>query len=151
MSKEVFLETKKLSEFTTIAIDEFEKVINMDGYTPYSGDWHWPTNNSCVVCIAGGVMAGLFDVKPTEYMKPDGFSDRNVQKRLKCVEIIRLGKFSEVAERLGVKWPRNLNFKRIEPLSCNLFNDFESAKDLINGFRDRIIPEMIEIEKEIGV
>ena len=152
MSKEVFLNTKKLSEFTTIAIDEFEKVINMDGYFPNSNIWHYydEEENYCAVCIGGAVMAGLFDAKYDENKIPESFV-KNVRHRLKYVENIRRGKFSEVAECLGVKWPLNVKFNRIEPHPHKQFNGPEFAKKLINDFRDRIIPEMIEIEKEIGV
>lgn len=148
MSKEIFMNTKKLSEFTEVVINEAEKIFELEKYVPNSVVWHAPQiDGTCEICLAGACFVGFFDSKPRQSITLDSFPVE-VKNRLKAADYLRLGLWDYVVRDLGIPHPEDDIFKHIEgPNRDGGFYGLENAQKFIADFKNRIIPEMKKAEE----
>lgn len=85
----------KPSALIRLALDDLRKVERDARYAVDMGYWHTGTwepehNNTCMVCLAGAVMAGTLGADPTQVRYPDCYS-LETEARLESLDCFRVG------------------------------------------------------------
>lgn len=90
----------KLSDLILVALDDLEKVENDERYT-VNMDWWHRSGDTCLVCLAGSVMAKSLDVSPDCTRFPNDFDDKT-EAKLDALNWARVGDVSYALYHLDV-------------------------------------------------
>ena len=73
--------------------------LDPNTYRPRSQEWHTATEEGpCEICLAGGLIAGTFNVSPNRTMFPYMFS-ADTERKLEALDYMRLGKWARGLHR----------------------------------------------------
>ena len=100
----------KLSDLIEVALRDLEAVENDERYTVNMDWWHRP-GDTCLVCLAGSVMAKSLDVSPDRTRYPNDFDDRT-EAKLDVLNWARLGDVDYALYHLDVPQSSYTSFNR---------------------------------------
>lgn len=80
---------KNILELTKLAIADLEKVEKDPNYRVDMGEWHTPSGDICLVCLAGAVMSQTFEMSPETYADPRDCTD--IERQLHFLNDLRAG------------------------------------------------------------
>lgn len=95
----------KLSDLLELAIDDVAKCSRDSRYEIDMGMWHQPqSNGSCLVCMAGAVMAKTMEVPVGTYSSPGCYYLNEAEKwrKLGAINSIRTGRFGFIEIGIGL-------------------------------------------------
>ena len=90
------------SELLKLALNDLIQVENDPRYDINMGEWHYPRETACSVCLAGAVMAGTLDADPGEELSPEDFEQSNDAWKLYALDSARWGDWDEFLKELGL-------------------------------------------------
>lgn len=87
------------------ALADLKKVEEDPGYVVFMGGWHRPANRRfrsvCEVCLAGATMAKTLGVPSRLEVCPEDFTDRKLERKLRALNFLRVGKIALALRVLG--------------------------------------------------
>lgn len=103
----------KLSDLIEVALRDLEAVENDKRYTVNMGWWHRPNvyDHTCIVCLAGSVMAKSLDVSPDRTRYPNDFDDKT-EAKLGALNWARVGDVDYALHHLDVPQSSYTSFNR---------------------------------------
>jgi hypothetical protein len=105
----------QLSALAELGLEALAKVAAQPGlYRVDFGHWHMPslTEDRCLVCFAGAVMATTFGLNPLEFSSPQYFLNPN-RLRLLALDSLRCGSVAEAATRVELAAAERLRAQRL--------------------------------------
>ena len=100
----------KLSDLILVALDDLEKVENDERYT-VNMDWWHRSGDTCLVCLAGSVMAKSLDVSPDRTRFPNDF-DEKTEAKLDALNWAHVGDVDYALHHLDVPQSSYTSFNR---------------------------------------
>jgi hypothetical protein len=80
----------KLSDLITLALSDLEKVEGNPDYTIKMSHWHIPCRDTCLVCLAGCVMASTLQAPRGRMLGPQSLGE-TVSAKLLALDCVRTG------------------------------------------------------------
>lgn len=100
----------KLSDLIEVALRDLELVENDKRYT-VNMDWWHRSGDTCLVCLAGSVMAKSLDVSPDRTRYPNDFDDKT-EAKLGALNWARVGDVDYALHHLDVPSSEHTSFDR---------------------------------------
>lgn len=97
----------RLSDLLELALSDLEKVEWDGRYVVRMSTWHTPFDGKCYVCLAGAIIAGTLGEEVEASLAPRHF-DRDTEKKLLVLDLLRLGIVWKALEDLGLRRSGNL-------------------------------------------
>ena len=119
-------------------------------YRPRSDEWHCPDDDGrCIICLAGGILAGTFNCSPKKNFAPWEFHP-DTQNKLSALEAMRTGDWLEAYRLVYQRTPP----VEIEARLCCLpapswaaFYGWHQFNSHLKSL-ESILPELCEIESD---
>ncbi|MCY4499244.1 MAG: hypothetical protein OXC14_18415 [Rhodospirillaceae bacterium] len=151
------LPTESLADLIEMAISD-GRALDRAKYMPHAGRWHSGTEplyeSRCLVCLAGGVMAGTLDVDRERELYPNAFAAEPAGRVLVTLDAARKGHWTDAYRKLEHhnradylrEWERR-NGDMPEPVHCGFFGweDFDVHLESLEG----LLPRLREFEAEV--
>ena len=113
------------SRLLKVALNDLIAVENTPGYVINMGDWHYPRQDGCCVCLAGAVMVRKLDADISTEVGPDDFPDSKDQ--LFALDNARTGDWHSFMFDLGFGTPPDELLEEL-PSTCPYNHDPDQFK-----------------------
>jgi len=131
------------------AIDDARR-LDRSIYVPHHDQWHQATNNNtCEVCLAGSMVAGTFEIPPSETVTSDSF-DHRTENLLNALDDMRYGywisAFCKVYDQEPTETLRD-ELKRIPVPDHGSFVRWDGFDSFLASL-ELIVPRLREIDQK---